>query len=389
MKIHNVILFLFCLSSPLFCAEEYYRSNSNGLLLLQIEAIDRHKYEYIIQREFNEMEQEKTRILWKKNVIDKKWEYSYKEGDLTFEQYYQNGELREEYNYDRNGHKILQTEYRNGKVSKKVKYTYNKDGLVEQEEIDDIYLERKNKITYRYDSTFRIKQIIREMDDGTIVYWDAFFSKKGIVAKEYYTIGDESYIFYYGTNGEELKGEVIERVEDDSPEDNSDATADTVDNTDDVNKKVAKKKMKEQRKLYWENKYSRSGIKIYKEETNYKLGKTSKIWYDSVGRAIKTETYDGEELEKIEEHSYNSGGQLTLLKQIVGLSEKEWHYVYSDINAKEPISTEYYENRRLKESTVVNTDGTSEKILYGYNGINLLQTFDKKGNKIAETALFE
>lgn len=389
MKIHNVILFLFCLSFPLFCVEEYYRSNSNGLLLLQIEAIDRHKYEYIIQREFNEMEQEKTRILWKKNVIDKKWEYSYKEGDLTFEQYYQNGELREEYNYDRNGHKILQTEYRNGKVSKKVKYTYNKDGLVEQEEIDDIYLERKNKITYRYDSTFRIKQIIREMDDGTIVYWDAFFSKKGIVAKEYYTIGDESYIFYYGTNGEELKGEVIERVEDDSPEDNSDATADTVDNTDDVNKKVAKKKMKEQRKLYWENKYSRSGIKIYKEETNYKLGKTSKIWYDSVGRAIKTETYDGEELEKIEEHSYNSGGQLTLLKQIVGLSEKEWHYVYSDINAKEPISTEYYENRRLKESTVVNTDGTSEKILYGYNGINLLQTFDKKGNKIAETALFE
>ena len=389
MKIHNVILFLFCLSFPLFCAEEYYRSNSNGLLLLQIEAIDRHKYEYIIQREFNEMEQEKTRILWKKNVIDKKWEYSYKEGDLTFEQYYQNGELREEYNYDRNGHKILQTEYRNGKVSKKVKYTYNKDGLVEQEEIDDIYLERKNKITYRYDSTFRIKQIIREMDDGTIVYWDAFFSKKGIVAKEYYTIGDESYIFYYGTNGEELKGEVIERVEDDSPEDSSDATADTVDNTDDVNKKVAKKKMKEQRKLYWENKYSRSGIKIYKEETNYKLGKTSKIWYDSVGRAIKTETYDGEELEKIEEHSYNSGGQLTLLKQIVGLSEKEWHYVYSDINAKEPISTEYYENRRLKESTVVNADGTSEKILYGYNGINLLQTFDKKGNKIAETALFE
>ena len=119
------------------------------------------------------------------------------------------------------------------------------------------------------------------------------------------------------------------------------------------------------------------------------MGKTSKIWYDSVGRAIKTETYDGEELEKIEEHSYNSGGQLTLLKQIVGLSEKEWHYVYSDINAKEPISTEYYENRRLKESTVVNTDGTSEKILYGYNGINLLQTFDKKGNKIAETALFE
>ena len=237
MKIHNVILFLFCLSFPLFCAEEYYRSNSNGLLLLQIEAIDRHKYEYIIQREFNEMEQEKTRILWKKNVIDKKWEYSYKEGDLTFEQYYQNGELREEYNYDRNGHKILQTEYRNGKVSKKVKYTYNKDGLVEQEEIDDIYLERKNKITYRYDSTFRIKQIIREMDDGTIVYWDAFFSKKGIVAKEYYTIGDESYIFYYGTNGEELKGEVIERVEDDSPEDNSDATADTVDNTDDVSKR--------------------------------------------------------------------------------------------------------------------------------------------------------
>ena len=199
MKISIVLLSLFCFSVSLFSVEEYYRSNSNGLLLLQIEAIDRHEYEYVIQRDFNEMEQETSRTLWKKNVAEKRWDYSYAEGDLSSERYYQNGELKEEYNYDRNGHKILQTEYRNGEVSKKTKYIYNKDGLVEQEEIDDIYLDRKNKITYRYDSTFRIKQIIREMDDGTIVFWDAFFSKKGIVAKEYYTIGNENYIFYYGT----------------------------------------------------------------------------------------------------------------------------------------------------------------------------------------------
>ncbi|MBQ1999175.1 MAG: hypothetical protein II220_06815, partial [Spirochaetales bacterium] len=320
MKISIVLLSLFCFSVSLFSVEEYYRSNSNGLLLLQIEAIDRHEYEYVIQRDFNEMEQETTRTLWKKNVAEKKWDYSYAEGDLSSERYYQNGELKEEYNYDRNGHKILQTEYRNGEVSKKTKYIYNKDGLVEQEEIDDIYLDRKNKITYRYDSTFRIKQIIREMDDGTIVYWDAFFSKKGIVAKEYYTIGNENYIFYYGANGEELKGEVIERVEDDSPEengDNSDTTTDTVDNADGADKKVAKKKMKEQRKLYWENKYSRNGIKIYKEETNYKLNKTSKIWYDNSGRAIKTEIYNGDDLEKIEEQSFSEDGQIICLKQIV------------------------------------------------------------------------
>ena len=392
MKILIVLLSLFCFSVSLFSVEEYYRSNSNGLLLLQIEEIDRHEYEYVIQRDFNEMEQETSRTLWKKNVAEKKWDYSYTEGELSFERYYQNGELKEEYNYDRNGHKTLQVEYRNGKVSKRTKYIYNKDGLVEQEEIDDIYLERKNKITYRYDSSFRIKQIIREMDDGTIVYWDAFFSKKGIVAKEYYTIGNENYIFYYGTNGEELKGEVIERVEDDSPEeagDNSDTTTDTIDNTDEADKKVAKKKMKEQRKLYWENKYSRNGIKIYKEETNYKLNKTSKIWYDNSGRAIKTEIYNGEELEKIEEQSFSEDGQLICLKQIVGLSEKEWYYTYKDKNAKEPSSTEYYENRRLKEVVTVNPDGTSEKLLYGYNGINLLQTFDKNGKKIAENALFE
>jgi hypothetical protein len=392
MKFHSIVLFLFCISIPLFCAEEYYRSNSNGLLLLEIDPIDRHNYEYVIQRTFNEMEQETTRILWKKNVVEKKWEYNYNEGDLSFERYYQNDELREEYNYDHAGHKTLQTEFRNGKVSKKIKYTYNKDGLVEQEEIDDIYLERKNKISYRYDSSFRIKQIIREMSDGTTVYWDAFFSKKGIVSKEYYTIGNESYIFYYGVGGEELKGEVIERVEDtstdtvDTGSTSKDATSDSATAEE---KKNVKKKMKEQRKLYWENKYSRSGIKIYKEEINYKLNKTSKIWYDNVGRAVKTETYSGEELEKLEEQTYNDAGQIVKLRQVAGLGEKEWHYTFENANAKNAVSTEYYENRRLREVTTVNRDGTYEKILYGFNGVNLLQTFDKNGNKIAENALFE
>lgn len=385
MKFRSVVLLLFCLPISLFAAEEYYRSNSNGLLLLQIEAIDRHKYDYVIQCEFNENGQETVRTLWKKNIVDKKWVYIYTVDSLSHESFYQNGELKEEYNYDRSGHKTSQTEFRNGKVSKRIKYTYNKDGLVEQEEIDDIYLERKNKITYRYDSSFRIKQIIREMDDGSIVYWDAFFSKKGIVAKEYYTIGNESYIFYYGVGGEELKGEVIERVEDDSSENqNADVTTDAVDKP-----KSAKKKMKEQRKLYWENKYSQNGIKIYKEETNYKLGKTSKIWYDLSGRDIKTEVYSGDDLEKIEEHTYNDFGQMLVLKQTAGLGEKEWHYSYADSNAKLPVSTEYYENRRLREVTSVNPDGTSEKMLYGFNGVNLWQIFDSKGNKIAENALFE
>lgn len=385
MKIGSVVLLLFGLSFSLFASEEYYRSNSNGLLLLQIDAMDRHKYEYVIQREFNDDGLETVRTLWAKNSVDKKWIYNYTGDNLSNEKFYQNDELTEEYNYDANGHKTLQTEFRNGKISKKIKYTYNKDGLVEQEEIDDVYLERKNKITYRYDSTFRIKQIIREMDDGSIVYWDAFFSKKGIVAKEYYTIGNESYIFYYGVGGEELKGEVMERVEDDSAESqNKDATSDAADKP-----KAEKKKFKEQRKLYWENKYSRNGIKIYKEETNYKLGTTSKIWYDSSGRAVKTETYSGEDLEKIEEQKFNDFGQLLVLKQTAGLGEKEWHYSYADSNAKLPDTTEYYENRRLREVTTVNPDGTSEKVLYGFNGINLYQIFDNKGNKIAENALFE
>ena len=394
MKIRNIVLLLLCLPISLFAAEEYYRSNSNGLLLLQIEAIDRHKYEYVIQCEFNEIGQETTRTLWKKNAVDKKWVYVHTEGNLSHESFYQNGELKEEYNYDRNGHKTFQTEFRNGKISKQIKYTYNKDGLVEQEEIDDMYLERKNKITYRYDSSFRIKQIIREMDDGSIVYWDAFFSKKGIVAKEYYTIGNESYIFYYGAGGEELKGEVIERVEDDSPDENQIETQNEVQNADvttdaaDTPKPV-KKKMKEQRKLYWENKYSQNGIKIYKEETNYKLGKTSKIWYDLSGRDIKTEIYSGNDLEKIEEHTYNDFGQMLVLKQIAGLGEKEWPDSYDDSDAKLPVSTKYYENRRLKEVSSVNPDGTSEKLLYGFNGVNLHQIFDNKGNKIAENALFE
>ena len=71
MKISIVLLSLFCFSVSLFSVEEYYRSNSNGVLLLQIEAIDRHEYEYVIQRDFNEMEQETTRTLWKKNVAEK------------------------------------------------------------------------------------------------------------------------------------------------------------------------------------------------------------------------------------------------------------------------------------------------------------------------------
>ena len=119
------------------------------------------------------------------------------------------------------------------------------------------------------------------------------------------------------------------------------------------------------------------------------MNKTSKIWYDNVGRAVKTETYSGEELEKLEEQTYNDAGQIVKLRQVAGLGEKEWHYTFENANAKHAVSTEYYENRRLREVTTVNRDGTYEKILYGFNGVNLLQTFDKNGNKIAENALFE
>lgn len=377
-KFKIAFFLLFILTMPLRpeVVEEYYRSNYNGLLLLKIDSKETGKYEYVIKDIHNDGLLVK-RILYKGRKIEKQWDYFYTDKRLTEEIFYKNGKMEEQYFYDGEGHKINQREYRNGSVFKNISYTYNKDGLVEKEIIEDRYLGRTNQATYRYDNEFRIKQIIREMHDGKVIYWDAFFTGKGIVAKEYYTIGNENYIFYYSDDGQELKGEVIEEVEVEEAE----AQTETVEKAE---KKV---KTEEKVKLRWENKYSVDGKKIFKEEINYKLGKKIKTWYDPYGRESKNEFYTGEELVKIEERTYFENGNLASLKEIASLNVKEWKYKYNEDDAV--IRTDYYENSKLKSKELKEKDGSREVIVYGANQINIFQKFDPSGNKIEESIMFE
>ena len=94
---------------------------------------------------------------------------------LREESYYRNDELTQRTIYNELGHKTLFIEFRDGKIAKNTRYEYNKDGLVALEEIDDQYLDRKNKVRYRYDE-FRIKQIVTELYDGRVMYWDSFYT---------------------------------------------------------------------------------------------------------------------------------------------------------------------------------------------------------------------
>ena len=100
----------------------------------------------------------------------------------------------------------------------------------------------KTITNYRYDDNFTIKQIEKKYPDDRIVYWEAFFTAKGIIQKEFYTLKEERYIFLYNENGQETSGEIRDLLKD---------------------------KIKRE----WKTSYTANGKMEKKEELNHNLGK--------------------------------------------------------------------------------------------------------------------
>ena len=263
-------LLLFVFAHGLHTQErtEIYRSNFNGLMLLKIEESQKKDYSFVLINESNGEKLLKKTLFEKEKEI-KRWEYAYTLQDILREEsYYRNDELTQRTIYNELGHKTLFIEFRDGKIAKNTRYEYNKDGLVALEEIDDQYLDRKNKVRYRYDEFFRIKQIVTELYDGRVMYWDSFFTPKGIISKEYYTLQDKKYIFYYNENGQETQGEVF----------------------------VANKEGEDELFQSWSNTYASNGARAMKDEINVSTNVRSRIWYDENGREIKEEKSKNDEI---------------------------------------------------------------------------------------------
>lgn len=353
----SFFLFFCFLFSYSQAREEYYRSNYNGLKLLKIEKAQIPKYKFVV-KDIIENELIVKRFLFDTEEEIKRWEFVFVDGKLREEKYYKEKKMVEKYVYDAIGHKINQIEFRNDEVSRNIIYEYNKNGLVNKEYINDIFMNRTNKVTYKYDSSFRIKQIIKEMYDGKIIYWDSFFTSKGIITKEYYSLNDERYVFYYNVNGQELKGEVFQIDE----------------------------KKTETPKIYWENKYNENGNKIVKDEINYFFNKRMKTWFDNEAREIRVEIFKNDELQSIEEKKYDKESNVISQKEIKGLNVKENRYKYK--NKDEIVRTDIFENGILKTTEIKNDDETRTLIVYGANNVKIKSIFDKDGNKTSEDVEF-
>jgi hypothetical protein len=300
-SLKEFLISLFLIFSVVFLTSndivEYYRSNYNGLLLLRIKESEINEFRYVTK---NIVSGDKIIIktLFDNNKEIKRWEYSYIDDRLREENFFQDFKLKEKHLYNSNGHKLNFIEYRDGNMMKNTSYEYNNDGLVSKEIINDIYLDRVNTVRYRYDEGYRIKQIITEMYDGRVVYWDSFFTVKGIIVKEYYTLDDKRYIFYYNSNGQEVKGEVI-LINDEE--------------------KVS---------LYWENTYSSAGFRLLKDEINYINNRRIKTWYDNSGREIKEHIIADNKIISIKEREFDKDDRIIVEKEVVGLHIKQVNYHY-------------------------------------------------------------
>jgi hypothetical protein len=213
-------------------------------------------------------------------------------------------------------------------------------------------LNKSTTITkYRYDDNFTIKQIEKNYPDNRVVYWEAFFTPKGIIQKEFYTLKEERYIFLYNENGQEISGEI----------------------RDLVNDKVKKE---------WTTSYTTNGKMQKREESNYVLGKKILTWYNSSNKETKIETYSGSRLDSIESFQYNDKNKVILYEIIIGLVSNKEFYDYD--KSDKIIKITYYENEVLKKIVDNNEDGTrTETLISGKNSRVIIQ-YDKDGKKVSE-----
>jgi len=331
---------------------EYYRSNSNGLALVQIPESETKKYKFFLSQELVDKKLIK-RQLFKDKKESKRWDYEYKNDKLNKERYFKDGEIKEEYRYDKNSLKIKQVDYLNGKIFRTTLFTYNSDGLIDKESITNNLTNGKTSVKYRYDSKFRIKQIEKIYPDNRVVYWESFFNEKGVILKEYYTLDNEIFVFYYNENGQELNGEVRQILKD-------------------GNTKI---------KIEWSITYSSKGKRVRKDETNYLIGKRIVSFYNKDGQESKVETYYNDELATIEEYEYQDkeNGKVIHYKKIEDINMEEIFYKYNEED--EVVEERIVENKKTKKLVLRKEDGSYSEIIYTERGLYTIN-YSKDGKII-------
>lgn len=347
-----ILIFIFKITSQDI---KYFRSNLNGLQLVEIKSNEYKDYKYILKEISIENKIIKKILLKDKKEI-KRWEYFYNNNYLSNEKYFKENIITEEYYYDSYKHKIKQLEYKNGSLIKETLFTYNKDGLVEYEEIINKLNNSKTLIKYKYDTQFKIKQIEKKYPDNKIVYWECFLSKKGIMLKEYYTMNNETYIFYYNQEGQEIRGEILNKE----------------------NNNIIKE---------WENFYTKGGKREKKIEKNNEINEIKITYYNLEGMESKIEYYKNEILKKIERFEYDNDKNLITFQVIEELNITEIKYEYND--KKELNKKITYDNNFLKKIENFNQDGSIDEIIFTKKGIKILTKYDSNKNIILQKELKE
>jgi antitoxin component YwqK of YwqJK toxin-antitoxin module len=332
---------------------ELYSSNSNGLSLRKINTTERKKYKYVLEV-YLDNNKIQRKILYKDNSENKRWSFQYTAGILSKEYYYKEGLLAEEYFFDSDGHKIKQIEYKNSKPLKTSTYLYNKEGMVEIENSINELNNQETITKFKYDSNFRIKQIQKKYPDTRIVYWEAFFSPKGIIVEEHYSFNEQKYTFWYNENGQETRGELK-------------------DYSDINNPSIIKE---------WNTTYTKNGKIDKKEELNYNTGKKILTWYNQNLKENKIETYIKDKIVSIEKFDYNKKNKVISYELIEGLNSTKIYYEYDD---KDNITKETnYQNDKLKKITNYNLDKSRIEIIYGENNKIIYIEYDKDGKFVSE-----
>ncbi len=367
---------------------EYYRSNSNGLKLVEIDRGESEKYKFVLQIDFADNMQI-SRTLYRQNAPIKQWTYEYANGILSSECYFKDGILIQQYFYDRLGHKIQEDDYKNSEIIKSTSFQYNREGLVSIEKSESKISNQITETRYRYDNLFRIKQISRTYPDGRVVYWEAFLSDKGIITKEYYTLKDEVYTFWYNKFGQETVGEIKQIEEVDAPPESEagdkdgkqDKKTETAKKDDKKDGKAEPKKVKQERvKFKWENFYISKGLREQKIEENYDLNKKVITNYNKDGKETKIQTYYDDAIAKIEYYDYDDDKHIIYYKIIEDLTKNESFYRYNE--AGNLSYTKLVENDKVKREINYFEDGSREETVFTSRGARITKKYNADGDLV-------
>ena len=177
------------------------------------------------------------------------------------------------------------------------------------------------------------------------------------MTKEYYTLKNKIYTFYYNQDGQEIKGEILNK---------------------DSNKIIKE----------WENIYTKKGGKKEKKiEKNNETNEIKISYYNLDSMESKIEYYKKEILEKIEKFEYDNDKNLINYKLIDGLNIIEINYEYDD--KKDLIKKITYDNNSLKKIENFNKDGTIDEVIVTKNGIKIFIKYDSNKNIIVQKELRE